>query len=106
MANIDKQLKIKQMADSIRSVCKSDLNHICNNDLWNIAEAVKRMGATSVMPSLTGFKARRESLSLSLRDVANKTRVSPSTISRIERGSEADYSNVKILHEWYVKNGV
>lgn len=57
-----------------------------------------------VMPSLHDFKARRELLGYSLRDVAKATGVSPATISRIERGNDADYTNVKKLHEWYVSN--
>jgi predicted transcriptional regulator len=57
-----------------------------------------------VMPSLHDFKARRELLGFSLREVAKETGVSPATISRIERGNEADYSNVKSLHEYYVSN--
>lgn len=57
-----------------------------------------------IMPSLHDFKARRELLGYSLRDVAKATGVSPATISRIERGNDADYNNVKKLHEWYASN--
>ena len=58
-----------------------------------------------VMPSLLALKARRQKLRLSLREVAEKTKVSAATISRIENGKDADYGNVKSLHEWYVSNG-
>ena len=57
-----------------------------------------------VMPSLHDFKARRELLGYSLRDVSKATGVSTATISRIERGNDADYTTVKKLHEWYVSN--
>lgn len=58
------------------------------------------------MPSLSQFKTRREKLGLTLREVGYETKVSAATISRIERGNECDYGNVKTLHEFYVsKNG-
>lgn len=60
----------------------------------------------AVLPELGLFKARREKLKLSLRQVAAKVKVSAATISRIETGSDAEYSTVKLLHEWYLKNGV
>jgi len=56
------------------------------------------------MPSLTDFKAKRQQAGLSLRKVAKETGVSAATISRIERGCDADYGNVKRLHEWYGSN--
>lgn len=31
--------------------------------------------------------------------------VSPATISRIERGNECDFGNVKALDDWYSSNG-
>jgi len=57
------------------------------------------------MPSLLSFKERRAKLKLSLRDVAKETGVSPATISRIERGNECDFGNVKALDDWYSSNG-
>lgn len=69
-------------------------------------EAVSRLlGLYSVMPSLLSFKERRAKLKLSLRDVAKETGVSPATISRIERGNECDFGNVKALDDWYSING-
>ena len=59
----------------------------------------------NVMPSLLSFKERRAKLKLSLRDVAKETGVSPATISRIERGNECDFGNVKALDDWYSSNG-
>lgn len=58
------------------------------------------------IPSLLYFKDRRTKLNMSLRDVAKKTGVSHATISRIERGNECDFGNVKALDEWYSNNGV
>ena len=46
----------------------------------------------------------RLKLKLSLRDVAKKTGVSASTISRIERGSDCDFRSVKALYEFYSIN--
>lgn len=70
-----------------------------------IFKAYDNSGNLLVMPSLLAFKARRQKLRLSLREVAKKTKVSAATISRIENGREADYNNVKTLHEWYASNG-
>lgn len=70
-----------------------------------IFKAYDNSGNLLVMPSLLTFKARRQKLGLSLREVAEKTKASAATISRIENGKEADYSNVKSLHEWYSSNG-
>lgn len=69
-------------------------------------EAVSRLlSLYNVMPSLLSFKERRLKLKLSLRDVAKETGVSPATISRIERGNECDFGNVKALDDWYSSNG-
>lgn len=70
-------------------------------------EAVSRLlSLYNVIPSSLSFKDRRRKLRLSLRDVAKKTGVSLSTISRIERGNECNFGNVKSLDDWYYKNGV
>lgn len=45
------------------------------------------------------IKSAREKLGLSLRDLATKAGISASTISRIENGKEATYSNLIRLHE-------
>lgn len=72
----------------------------------NRSEAVSRLlSLYNVMPSLISFKERRTKLKLSLRDVAKETGVSPATISRIERGNECDFGNVKALDDWYSCNG-
>jgi len=69
-------------------------------------EAVSRLlSLYNVMPSLLSFKERRAKLKLSLRDVTKETGVSPATISRIERGNECDFGNVKALDDWYSSNG-
>lgn len=59
----------------------------------------------NVMPSLEGFKARRQKLRMSLRQVAEKTGVSFATISRLEQGKECEYSNVKTINNFYCSNG-
>src|SRR5213083_219942 len=47
------------------------------------------------------IKRRREELSLSLRDVADKTEVSASTLSRIENGTgKPDADNIARLTSW------
>ncbi len=47
------------------------------------------------------IKRRREELSLSLRDVADKTNVSASTLSRIENGTgKPDADNIARLTSW------
>lgn len=47
------------------------------------------------------IKRRREELSLSLRDVADKTQVSASTLSRIENGTgKPDADNIARLTDW------
>lgn len=48
-----------------------------------------------------GFREKRKSLGLSLRDVAEETGVSPSTISRIENGKPCEYDAVKYLNDFY-----
>jgi len=73
-------------------------------------EAVSRLlGLCGVMPSLHTFKQRRCKLKLTLRDtlrdVAKETGVSPATISRIERGNECDFGNVKALDDLYSSKG-
>lgn len=60
---------------------------------------------THVMPSLLAFKERRLKLNLSLRDVTKATSVSAATISRIERGNEAEFNNVLKLDRFYASNG-
>jgi|GEM_PF-6928066 DNA-binding XRE family transcriptional regulator len=60
----------------------------------------------SVMPSLHLFKERRDKLNLTLRQVAEQTKVSAATISRIERGEgECSYHNVVQLDDYYCRNG-
>jgi len=47
------------------------------------------------------IKRRRRELDLSLRDVADKTRVSASTLSRIENGTgRPDAETIAVLSEW------
>lgn len=72
----------------------------------DIAERiVKSFAIPVVMPSLLHFKERRDKLKLTLRQVAKETNISAATISRIERGEECFYNNVKALNDWYTSNG-
>lgn len=81
------------------------IDELLNHNITR-SEAVSRLlSLYSVMPSLLSFKERRAKLKLSLRYVAKKTGVSPATISRIERGNECDFGNVKALDDWYSSNG-
>ena len=60
----------------------------------------------SVMPSLHTFKERRDKLNLTLRQVAEQTKVSAATISRIEREEGlCSYHNVVQLDDYYCRNG-
>ena len=58
------------------------------------------------LPELYNFKQRRINLCQSMGWVSSKCEVSKATISRIESGKDAEYSTVKKLHEFYIKNKV
>lgn len=106
---------MEQLDKAIEALTKLRIQAVkeSNNDLEQklyevemlIFKTYDNSGNLLVMPSLHEFKARRQKLRLPLREVANKTKVSAATISRIENGHEADYTNVKSLHEWYASNG-
>lgn len=98
-----KHLKIKRIADAIRSVGKGDLNHISNNEIFSIFEASKNIAYEAKMPNLSDFKARRELLGFSIDEVSVGSGVSKSTISRVENNKECTYSHAKALFEWYAK---
>ena len=53
------------------------------------------------MPNASDLKAMRKNLWFSMGQVEKACGVSKSTISRIEKGKDADYSNVKKLVEFY-----
>lgn len=65
----------------------------------------KQLRIGAVMPSWREFLLRRQKLKLSLQDVANATGVSKPTISRLERGKEVYYGNVKNINDFYLSNG-
>tara|TARA_R110000772_G_scaffold1095_5_gene3884 strand:+ start:2291 stop:2617 length:327 start_codon:yes stop_codon:yes gene_type:complete len=54
----------------------------------------------------SAFKTRREDVKMSMQDVSNQTEISKSTISRIERGSDAFYETVIKLDNFYSSLGV
>lgn len=65
----------------------------------------KALHKHSVMPSLHLFKERRDKLNLTLRQVAEQTKVSAATISRIEREEGfCSYHNVVQLDDYYCRN--
>jgi len=59
----------------------------------------------SDMPTLENFRERRVKLGHSMQSVSSWTGVSKATISRIERGIDSYYSNVKSLHDFYTTKG-
>jgi len=61
----------------------------------------KNEGMISTQELGRAIKRRRQELSLSLRDVADKTQVSASTLSRIENGTgKPDADNIARLTDW------
>lgn len=63
--------------------------------------AYKNESLINTMELGRAIKRRREELGLSLRDVADKTNVSASTLSRIENGTgKPDADNIARLTDW------
>jgi transcriptional regulator with XRE-family HTH domain len=63
--------------------------------------AYKNESLINTMELGRAIKRRREELGLSLRDVADKTAVSASTLSRIENGTgKPDADNIARLTDW------
>ncbi|MDH3530143.1 MAG: helix-turn-helix domain-containing protein [Acidobacteriota bacterium] len=61
----------------------------------------KNDGLISTIELGRAIKRRRQELGLSLRDVADKTKVSASTLSRIENGTgKPDADNIARLTDW------
>ena len=90
------------MEQKIQHIIDELLKHnITRNEAVSIL-----LSLSNVMPSLICFKERRVKLKLSLRDVSKETGISSATISRIERGNECNFGNVKALDDWYSSNGV
>lgn len=56
----------------------------------------------NLLPGIETFKQRRESLKLSLDDVAKFVKVSKSKIWRIEQGLNVSYKTVKSVNDFYV----
>lgn len=69
-----------------------------------VEEYNKQLRIGGVMPSWREFYHRRKELKLSMQDVTKCTGVSKSTISRLEKGKEVFYGNVKILNDFYLSN--
>jgi predicted transcriptional regulator len=69
-----------------------------------VEEYNKQLRISGVMPSCREFYHRRKELKLSMQDVTNCTGVSKSTISRLEKGKEVFYGNVKTLNDFYLSN--
>ncbi len=66
-----------------------------------MAKKLKNDGLISTEELGRAIKRRREELKLSLRDVADKTGVSASTLSRIENGTgKPDADNIARLTNW------
>ena len=66
-----------------------------------MAKKMKNDGLISTEELGRAIKRRREELKLSLRDVADKTGVSASTLSRIENGTgKPDADNIARLTNW------
>jgi DNA-binding XRE family transcriptional regulator len=81
------------------------INELLTHNITRTEAVSRLLSLYNVMPSLLSMKERRGKLKLSLRYVAKQTNVSPATISRIERGNECDFGNVKALDDWYSSNG-
>lgn len=66
-----------------------------------MANKIKSDSRISTIELGRAIKRRREELKLSLRDVADKTQVSASTLSRIENGTgKPDADNIARLTDW------
>lgn len=66
-----------------------------------MAKKIKNDGLISTEELGRAIKRRREELKLSLRDVADETGVSASTLSRIENGTgKPDADNIARLTDW------
>jgi len=83
----------------------SKVNRPKVEEYQSIKEALKRLEklekAKFRMPNASDLKAMRKNLWFSMGQVEKACGVSKSTISRIEKGKDADYSNVKKLVEFY-----
>ena len=68
-------------------------------------EKVKNLGISNIMPSFRDFYHRRKKLGLSMQDVEKNTGVSKATISRLEKGKEVFFGNVKAINDFYFNSG-
>ena len=65
---------------------------------------MNKLGLVAVCHHGESFYHRRKKLRLSMQDVTDMTGVSKSTISRLERGEDVNYSNVKSINDFYLNN--
>ncbi|RLI34893.1 hypothetical protein DRO66_08085 [Candidatus Bathyarchaeota archaeon] len=72
-------------------------NNLVFDQLWD------DLNFNSDFPHVSDMKDRREFLGFTMRYVEDRTGVSASTISRLERGRPPLYETVRVLHEFYSK---
>lgn len=73
----------------------------------DLIDSIRKLESIDMsLPVFSMFQTRRESLNMTIREVSDKTKISCSTISRIENGCNCSYDNAIQLHSFYTNNGV
>jgi len=96
---------VLDMLDDIRILSDAMQDALEKRDCNPVATSYNSLHKYIVMPSCAELKGMRLRRNLSMDSVAEKTGISKPTISRIERGKQALYDNVKTLHEFYIAHG-
>ncbi len=104
--NVTKVLdQLKYIAEFEESKNGNKGHVIWSYNFYKLSQAiVKLLNKHIIMPSFAELKEMRLKTRYSMRQISKKTGVSTPTISRIEKGNNAEYQNVKKLYEFYVAN--
>lgn len=108
MKNISEQIGLIELCFSGHHQSNEfqKVNTIMLNDLvFTIKEQNKEIAilksAKKQLPDPDYFISKRKNLGLSQRELAEKVNISHSTISRIERGEDCDYSSIIELYKYF-----